>query len=126
MLAFSAFMASPLGTLCTKIIEGLVILAALGGLYWLITSKAAENQSLKDQKVILEQVTKNQDTYIKKTDELQKLQQDSAATLSQQIQDVKDSNIALKEYLDNPTTVKDDRPSSEILRRTMQSISGEK
>jgi hypothetical protein len=126
MLAFTTFMASPLGALAKLVLEGILIIAVLGGLYWLITSKASENQALKDQAAILTQVTKNQDVFIKKTEELQTLQQTTASELAQKIQEVKDSNAEIKAYLDNPATVKDDRPSSEILKRTMQSISGEK
>jgi len=126
MAAFLAFMAGPLGKLAAYGVAILFIIVMLVGLYFSIVHNASQNQLLKDQAVIQQQIIQNQKEFLAKTNEIIQLQQSSASNLQKQLDDIKDTTDTVNAYLNDPDTVKLDRDSSELIKKTIEQLSKRK
>jgi hypothetical protein len=124
MLAIGTFLAGPLGKLAEWAIGIIFILAVCVGGYFIIVHNAAQNQLLKDQAVIQEQVIKNQEEFAKKTADILQLQQQSADDLTKQLKDVQDNTDSINAQLNSPDTAKTDRATSALLKNVIKQLSG--
>lgn len=99
-----------------------VIASAIGYLYYDITSKAEELQSLKDQVVTLKTAVKEQSDANEQLRQLIQLNNDSIANLESEKEKIKGDVDTLNSYLTDKKTVETDRPSSDILKHTIEEL----
>ena len=126
MLAIGAFLAGPLGKFAEWAIGIVFIIAVLVGGYFVIVHNAAQNQLLKDQAIISAQVIKNQQEFAEKTAAVAKLQQEQTDALSKELKDLQDNTDSINASLNDPDVIKLDKGSSELLKKVIKQLSGEK
>ena len=115
----------PFGMILSKIIGGLFITGTLAGLYFIIVNQAKNQQKLADQKIILEQVIRDQAEFLTKTQEIQAVQLEAQNKLNATIENIQASNEKINNYLSDPNTIKDDRAASDIVKETIKQLSGQ-
>jgi len=124
MGALIAMFSGPFGAILTKIIEGLFILGVLIGLYYLIHHQASSEQLAKDQQIILNQVIKDQQDFINKTNQLLIDTKKANDDLNTTIATINQNFTKLNDDLNNPDLIKSDRPASAILKQIIKDLGG--
>ena len=125
MGAILAIFSGPFGMILSKIIGGLFIAGTLTGLYFIIINQAKNEQKLKDQQIILQQVIKDQADFLAKAQELQKVQLEAQNKLNSTIEGIQADTAKINNYLSDPATIKNDRAASDIVKETIRQLSGE-
>lgn len=110
-----------------KLVLVLVLIASLVGsvsaLYFSITHNARVQQQLADLTKRQQEVIDQQAKTIAVIEEIQALGNASTVDHSKEVEAIKEQLKALEDYLNSPEANKGDRPSSEILKRTIEELS---
>lgn len=112
----------PLGPVLIKIVEVIGILMVLFGLYKAIQHSAAQNQHLKDQLVIEQQILKNQKDFQQKNDAIIKQQQDSSAALESAVSKILQNNEKIDTILADPKVIGAAKPASPVLKEVVKQL----
>lgn len=118
--------AGPFGAVLTKIVEGAFIVATLAGLYYVITQNAINTQKFKDQAEVQKVIIEQQQKFIDETQKIIDFQNKTQAELDKTISDLRYNSALIDKMLQDPNLLKTDRPSSEILKKTIDAIQKEK
>lgn len=114
-------------SLGVKAVLVLVLIASLVGsvsaLYFSITHNARVQAQLEALTKRQQEIITDQQKVLQLVEELQSLGTSSTVEHNNEVEAIKEKLKALTEFLNSPEANKGDRPSSEILKRTIQELS---
>lgn len=118
-----------LSPLLTKIIGyvvmGLVVSGLATGAWYSYTSTLSANQRLKDSLAQFEQTVRDQQEFIKKSQEILELSQKATQDLQASIDKNDERFKKLDDFLISPEAAKSDRPASAVIKETLRRIKNE-
>jgi hypothetical protein len=103
-------------------IGAVAIVGTVGWMYWSVTHTAAENARLTAEVAAKQRVIEEQDETIAHQKALMKLQQAASKELDDDISVLSDQEHSINEWLQSPDVLKHDRPSSLILKKTIEKL----
>lgn len=110
----------PINSWTINLILGIIITVFLGGGY-MVWKHNVEQEIINEQRVQqLEQQIKDQEEYIKDIEALNKDSNEIIANMKNKENDLNNKLMDLESYLNNH---KDDKESSEVLKRTIKELS---
>lgn len=103
-------------------IGAVAVVGTVGWMYWSVTHMASENARLTAEVAAKERVIEEQDETIAHQKALMKLQQAASKSLDDEISILNDQELTINEWLHSPEVLKHDRPSSIILKTTIEKL----
>jgi peptidoglycan hydrolase CwlO-like protein len=115
----------PLGTIIGYLVGGIFVVATLSSLYLIIVHNAKMEQQALDQKAILEQVVKEQQDFINKSNQILIDSQTANDDLKKTVDKINEDTSKINTEITNPESVKGDRPASTILQNVIKDLGGQ-
>lgn len=106
------------------VVMGIVIIALFVGGYLVISHNAKHEQALIDQQKVLQTVIDNQNKFIEEQKSIIQLNNESTNQLTESLNEIQKKTSELTEFLASPGAIASDRPSSDILKQTIERLRG--
>lgn len=92
--------------------------------YFVITNTAKQAQLSADQAIELQQALKQSNETLKQTQDLLTQNNQALTDFNTQVNSINDSFSTIKDTLKTPEVIKEDRPSSDLIKNTLKQIQG--